>query len=244
VSADDALAAMGRDPEADARTNLAYWYPRIRDVVPTPETYIAQTDIPLIALLDGEPVPGYGDFAAALVTAGDRVGWPCFLRTGHGSDKHSWRETCFVPDADALPLHVTRLVEWSFSVDLMGLPTNTWVVRKMLDTAPLFHCEAFGDFPVTREFRLMVRDGVVVHWQPYWPPDAVEQGRPDTLNWRELLADASERGDDWAALVALAVEAGRAVGGGYWSIDVLQDRHGKWWVTDMADGDSSFVWRP
>src|SRR5438874_2216865 len=65
----------------------------------------------------------------------------------------------------------------------------------------------------------------------------------DLEDWRELLAAASILEDeDIEEIATLAGWASGAVGGGYWSIDFLQDRHGKWFLTDMADGDRS--WKP
>lgn len=232
------------------RNSLAYWYPRIKDAVPTPETHILEAEADLTSLLDGETPDGFDSLVSGLCLAADMVGWPCFLRTGHGSGKHDWERTCFVRRSADMAQHVGALVEWSHLVDFMGLPTNVWVVRQMLPTEPLFRCEAYGGFPVTREFRLFVRaggiDGAgVSHVQPYWPPESCEQGRPDVEDWRDLLR-ASWTVSPWegVAICDLALTAVRAIGSGYWSVDVLQDRDGGWWVTDMAEGDASFQWDP
>lgn len=230
------------------RNDLAYWFPLIKDAgLPVPRTFITHTDADLIDVLDGETPAGWDALIADLAAAGDNMGWPCFLRTGHGSGKHSWANTCHVPGRRALAHHVGALVEWSALVDLMGLPTSTWVIRELLDTQPLFRCAGYDMFPVTREFRLFVRDDTVEHIQPYWPPDAVEEGRPDHPDWRRLLEDASHlqapaRGNERLILELLALRASHAVGGGHWSVDLLQDRAGAWWLTDMADGDQSFKW--
>lgn len=228
------------------RNDLAYWFPLIKDAgLPVPRTVIVPTDADLTGLLDGATPDGFADLVASLTAAGDNLGWPCFLRTGHGSGKHDWAHTCYVSARRAVAPHVAALVEWSHMVDLMGLPTSTWVIRELLDTQPLFTCAGYGGFPVTREFRLFVRDRDVVHIQPYWPPDAVGQGRPDRRDWQALLEWASELDhDERLELNGLALRASEALGGGYWSVDLLQDRDGAWWLTDMADGDQSFQWSP
>lgn len=228
------------------RNDLAYWFPPIKDAgLPVPRTVIVPTDADLTGLLDGATPDGFADLVAELAAAGDSLGWPCFLRTGHGSGKHDWAHTCYVSARWLVAPHVAALVEWSHIVDLMGLPTSTWVIREMIDTVSLFTCAGYGGFPVTREFRLFVRDSDVVHIQPYWPPDAVGQGRPDRRDWQALLEWASELDhDERLELNGLAVRAAEALGGGYWSVDLLQDRDGGWWLTDMADGDQSFQWSP
>lgn len=229
---------------ADDRNDLAYWLPPIQAAgLPTPATVIIHTDADLSSVLDGVTPDGWDRLITQLRAAGAQVGWPCFLRTGHGSGKHQWRDTCHIPDPDAIAQHVGALVEWSHVVDIMGLPTQTWAMRKLIDTTPLFVCEAFGGFPVTREFRVFVKDGQAEHVQPYWPPDALVDGRPDNPDWRDLLAAASElTGPERDTFTMLAVRAATAVDTGYWSVDLLQDRDGAWWVTDMADGDRSFRW--
>ena len=228
------------------RNDLAYWFPLVATAgLRVPHTIIVGCEHDLTCVLDGETPDGWDGLIADLQAAGDRLGWPCFLRTGHGSGKHDWANTCHVPSADVLPQHVAALVEWSHTVDLMGLPTGTWAVRELLDTTPLFRCEGYGGFPVTREFRVFVRDGDVEHIQSYWPPDAIEQGRPDTPGWRWMLHEAADlAASEREHLEDMARLACRAVGGGHWSVDLLQDAHGLWFLTDMADGDRSFRWEP
>lgn len=233
----------------EANNCLSYWYPKLKLAgLPVPDTRIVPAPHDLDNLLDGNLPVGWGGFVKdlkdkALVVGG---GWPVFLRTGYGSGKHLWRQTCYVENVDLIDKHVQALVEWSHSVDIMGLPTGVWAVRQMIPTEPLFH--AFWGMPITREFRVFATTSdvgwrYVDHFQPYWPPDAIQ--RPTRDDWRERLEKASllstrERGK----LASLAASAVEAVGGGAWSVDFLQDVHGEWWLTDMADGAQSFRWDP
>lgn len=228
------------------RNSLAHWFPPVEAAgLPVPRTRIVETPYDLTNLLDGEMPFGFSFLVEDLRSAGDELGWPAFLRTGHGSGKHQWRKTCFVPSPGDVGRHVAALVEWSHAVDLRGLPTNVWAIRELIPTAPLFVCEGYGGLPVVREFRLFVHDDQLEHRQPYWPSDAVERGQPDAADWRARLAAASAIGEQEVAhLRALALAAVGAVGGGYWSVDLLQGRSGKWWLTDMAEGECSFRWEP
>lgn len=222
--------------------DLAYWFPKIEAAgLPVPETRIVTTDVELMGLLDGEMPVGFEAFLSDLEKASWNVGYPCFLRTGHTSGKHDWSDTCYVAGPNHLGRHVAALVEASALADVFGLPTRTWVVRSLIKTTPLFRCERWRGFPVTREFRVFIRDDEFEAMYPYWPEDAVEQGQPDRDDWRDVLRVASEITDDDADKVTfLAGMASAAVGGGYWSIDFLQDEGGDWWLTDMADGDRSY----
>ena len=223
-------------------TNMAFWFPRIEEAgLPVPKTRMLHTDVELYSLLDGKTPSGYHKFMGELQGCVLDVGMPAFLRTGHGSGKHSWSQTCFVRSIDDLPLHVTTLVDWSGSVDLWGLPVQDWAAREMLKPDVLFRCDGWRGFPVTREFRFFVRDGDIEHIQPYWPPGAIsETARPSKPDWYERLAAASELPEMASRdLEALAWRACRAVGGGYWSVDFM-DVDGEWFLTDMAEGDKSF----
>lgn len=228
------------------RNCISFWQPKLEAAgVPTPRTTIIRSEGDLSSLLDGQPPDGWDVFLTLMQAACYDHGLPCFLRTGHGSGKHDWLATCFVADAENVARNIFALVEWSHMADLLGLPHDVWAVRTMLETEHLFQCRGYNGFPVTREFRVFVRDDIVEHVQPYWPPDAVEQGEPDDADWlAKLRAISKLERDDAHDVPFLAGWASGAVGGGYWSVDVLQDRHGRWYVTDMAEGDRSFRWEP
>lgn len=252
--------ARDEDPTGGTRYNdLAWWWPRLEAAgLPTPRTKIMHSDGDLLELLDGELPPGFEDMVTQLqVLAHDVGGPPVFLRTGYLSGKHSWARTCYVHDLDVIGYHVAALVEESACAGVMGLPTDTWAVREMLDTAVLFRCTAWEGFPVAREFRCSVGhdptqaeqafgtfmgepiNGVVVH--PYWPEAAVEEGQPYDPNWRAVLHAASTlEQDELHTLGALAVRAGEALGGGWWSVDCLQVLDGRWYITDVAIGEESW----
>jgi hypothetical protein len=226
----------------EEKNSLAFWFPPLqRAGLPVPKTRIVKTEVSLIELLDGQEPTGMGEFIVELARAADEIGFPCFLRTGHGSGKHDWADTCYVARRGELVRHICALVEWSNTVDIFGLSTDVWVVRELIQTKPLFYAYAFGGFPVTREFRLFVRDAEVEGVYPYWPADALEPGQPDAADWRDLLAAASTiKVDETKELSQLALRACAAVGGGYWSVDFLQDVDSKWWLTDMAEGERSY----
>ena len=74
---------------------LSYWYPILQKTgVLTPRTEIIRTDLDLSLVLDGGDVPTEaGDFVAEVGKACNAFGYPCFLRTGVFSGKHSWKDT-------------------------------------------------------------------------------------------------------------------------------------------------------
>lgn len=259
-------------------TCLSYWFPIVSkaDGVNVPRTKIYRAhsiDIDWIRMsLSGAvswPHPELGDRPAlfgAIRAAALELGLPAFLRTGQGSGKHQWTETCFLPDAElpTIARHVFALAEWSEMVDMLGLPYDVWVVREMLPVKPLF--TAFRDMPIVREFRLFVRtsDGEVWHAQPYWPAHAfthvIPGGSDGTVVWKEehreglaepqaSILEASQRFGplEFETLCAQAKNAAVALKQagcpvGDWSMDFLQAANGDWYLTDMAEADKSFKW--
>ena len=244
--------------------SLDEWYPLVADLVPTPRTVIVRAGRDMAAVaygdeVDAETEAAFSELAAKVRAAGDSLGWPAFLRSGYGSGKHGWRETCFVPGPAAVPAHLGAIIEWSELADIMGLPTDVWAVREMLDVPSAF--AAFrGAMPISRERRYFVVDGRVVGRHPYWPPQAFtedEEGGlfgeagPDGValpgDWRALLdALNEETPGEVATLTALTERVGAAVPGA-WSVDWLwAARRGeaerRWFLTDMAWAERSFVW--
>jgi hypothetical protein len=226
----------------DLANNLATWYPLlVACEVPTPRTKILRAPAGLIDLLDGRPPADYKEFLARLARAASEVGgWPIFLRTGHGSGKHYWNKTCFVPKPDDLNAHVRELVEWSECVDLVGLPVDTWAVREflILDT----HFTAFsGDMPIAIEVRVFVGQGTVRCWHPYWPEEAFDDYVPAPLEIGPLLEAMNKVAEaDAPIFLAMATKIARLFG--EWSVDFCRLKSGEWSVTDMATAADSYHW--
>lgn len=238
---------------ADDLTRLSYWFPRIEAAgLPVPATRIVRVLSEDMALLypfvfdhEGDPAPWHRLIASIKGAAKELPGPPYFLRTDYLSGKHSWIETCFVPDLDELPSHVFRIAEESETCDMMGRPWDVWVLREFLKTPFVFR--AFSSMPITREFRYFVRDGVIEHRQPYWPAHAIEDrfyDDPEPADWRSALAvmNAISAAED-EELTRLTLQASSAVPG-FWSVDWLQTSERGWVLTDMAEGDKSYRWEP
>lgn len=233
----------------ESHNDLAYWFPRIEAAgLPVPKTRLVGTNVDLMSLLDGVEPEGFPTVAKYLHEAAEEIGYPCFLRTGYTSGKHDWRDTCHVPDVASLGRHVVALVEASALAGIMGLPVDSWAVRELIPNVPLFTLDYYCGMPFVPEWRFFATPEEVVHTQPYWPVDAIEQGRPSIPNWREVARtffDSKSPSEVWLTLAPLARRAAEACEGGEWSVDFLWSAvTGSWWLTDMADGDRSFRYDP
>lgn len=225
--------------ELRRRACLSHWFPKLEAAgLSVPKTVIVRTDLDLLGMEDGSvPADELKLFLDRLTVACQQLGPPVFLRTGQGSGKHQWKDTCHLTDVSKLSDHVWNLVEWSHLVDVFGLPTDVWAVRELLPAAVQFH--AFeGRMPICREFRFFVRGGEVRYWRPYWPLGALK-GHTEVEDL-ELRHDALCRlsVNAKAEVSELASKAGAAVGGN-WSVDVIETQRG-WYVTDMAPAEISY----
>lgn len=121
-------------------TDLSFWYPILQDLgVPTPETYIIKHKLNLMTLLDGIPVEGLEKLVDDIDYFAQKVGYPCFLRTGQSSDKHGWKDTCHLEKKEDIVGHLVALQEHSCMADMFHpWSMDTIVVRKMLETKPFF----------------------------------------------------------------------------------------------------------
>ena len=231
------------------KTSMSYWFPLVEAAgLPVPKTkFVDMTDTcrrKIWDLFDGKDFPNDvpEPFFDQLTKAADEMKYPCFLRTTHTSDKHSWKRTCFLREASSIPAHVFSLAEFSECCDMFGMPWDTWVVREFLPIIPFGHCPNYGDMPVNREFRFFVQDGEYKCHHPYWPISSLEQGGwevdadQDTA-YSELCALTEE---ELEHLKTIAISAGIACGGA-WSVDLLETERG-WFLTDMAEAHKSFHW--
>ncbi len=224
------------------KTCMSYWWPLIEKMpIQTPRTELKKT-IELLGILDGPNVTqDVGDARQELeywiMDAGERIGWPIFVRTGHSSQKWSWKDTCFVESRDQVSINVFRLVDGG----LGDLPTDVWAVREVLPVTPYFH--TFKGLPITKERRYMVRDGEVVDHFPYWPEDSIRAWGNTELpdNWRSLLSLANEETDREVKFLSHESEKVANEMPEYWSVDWMLSNRG-WYLIDMAEGEKS--WQP
>ena len=220
-------------------TCMYNWYPKVKDLVPTPKTELLRTDIELFMLADGEIPKGieylYNWIHESTIKVG---GYPVFLRTGQTSNKHDWVKSCYLQRQEDIPSHVYNLVEFSGIADMIGLPVLVWAVRELLPTIPVFHVSK--GMPMTKEFRFFVEDGKITHWQPYWPPEAIN--KPTVENWQELLTENNSIDSaDFQKLSDMTILIGNTIGGA-WSVDWLYTRWG-YYMIDMAEAYKSYKYK-
>lgn len=222
------------------RNDLAFWFEKLKATgVPVPSTTVVRAGGSVVEVVYGKHSPHFEPLVAALKEAAAAYGYPVFLRSGHGSGKHDWKDTCFVPDTESMGRHVAAIIEWSECVDMLGLPTETWVVREALPLVTTFRAFS-GQMPINKERRYFIRGGRVVCHHPYWPPESIRDA--DCGDWQERLALLNtESESEVRELTALSERVSVALEGA-WSLDWAATVDGRWIAIDMAVAAESFHW--
>jgi len=219
---------------------LSYWFPKLQATgVPVPKTFIATTPCHIAMMFEGERPKGFDELLVLLKYAVNKMGLPCFLRSGQTSAKHSWKDSCYITSADDIEKHVLEIVEYGEMASLLGLPYNVWAVRELLPTKRAF--TAFHDMPVTKERRYFIKGGKVLCHHPYWPLEAFENHVEPGTGWEKVLdLINTESPEEIAELTALSEKVSLAFDGA-WSLDWLHTDRG-WYAIDMASMDQSYHW--
>ena len=220
----------------DERNSLLYWYPKIKNIAPTPKTCWYKVRFTLDWLENGVPDEVVNEVAKMIDKEFFPDPYPVFIRTDTYSGKHDYKDTCFVESKKHLKRNLNNLVIDSVMKDLTF---KAIVVRDFIELDWKF--KAFwGELPIAPEVRVMVKDGEVERWFFYWPEDAIR--KPSKENWRELLAEMrkiAEKEQD--QFLGIAERVAKKFDG-YWSVDFARTKRGVWILIDMALGEVS--WRP
>jgi hypothetical protein len=243
----------GPDPDAlskeiarciAAPTAYENWAPAVASAgVSAPDTVAVPLSFDLQELmLDGKNIPdefqaNIDEIVKAVAMMGEKHGFPVFIKTSFVSNKHDWLKSCCLAsaDRDTVIKHLESIVGLQGFTDYLIAPSL--LVRQMLETEAAFHA-FYGKMPVTQEFRFFASKGKVEGYQAYWPEKEIKD--PSVTDWKERLKQIAVLGPrDQARLIEMAANVTRRLDG-EWSVDFLKDRHGKWWLIDMAEGSRSY----
>jgi hypothetical protein len=228
-------------------SSLFAWYPLIEKVVSTPKTVM----IPMkrefrsfdeaLSYEHTEEPEMRRLIDAAIGAVPFLGGYPIFLRSDETSNKHGWRESCFVTSDQEMERGVKNILEFTL-MQMFGLSFGGIVVREFLELPHVFH--AFSGMPVSREFRYFVKNGSILCRHQYWFPSCMRRvDREDWLPRLRKLQVLDEKTKDvldgYALKVSEAVEPLKA-SENCWSVDFCFAKGRGWVLTDMAVGNDSY----
>jgi len=243
-------ASIGKEEKKEGKvkpsSSLLYWYPKIKDLpIPQPRTIIYEIPKKYIdenIWINYDTVWKFlREHEERLKECARKIGYPLFVRTDLASGKHSWNRTCYVEKEDELIKHIFNVIDFNMCADFFGLPFRAIVFREFIEGECYF--KAFsGDMPVNKEVRVFIKDGKVLCHHFYWIEEAIEKTSYKPKNWKELLNKAKQLSkEDIDTILKYAGMVAKVISG-YWSVDFMKAKNGKWYLIDMALGKES--WHP
>lgn len=220
------------------KNDLTFWYSILSKLkLPVPETYIIHTSAKIIHLFDNvEPskIEHLDKLIEDIDYYAQKVGYPCFLRTSHTSNKHAWKNSCYLEKKEDIPSHIFTLAEMCFLADW---PLETFVVRKLLKTKTHFH--AFQDMPITKEVRCFF------NWENievirYWPLEAFSNQTKEKDIQKKLDEMYQLEDIEKQELINLCNFLKWQLPENEWCVDFLQDENKKWYIIDMSRISQSY----
>lgn len=218
------------------KSGISYWYPRIKNIIPTPKTVIipvTNADFkdykPIYKLLD--------KIQFELNNA--HITYPLFLKTDIYSEKWEWANSCFVESDRYLFTNMIHLLVKCEEEDLGEV--KEFVIKEFLSLETAFL--AFNNMPVAKERRYFIENKQVLCHHPYWEENSIEfYSDSYPSDWKQKLNDINnETGSEIAYLSELAVLFARLIDDdGYYSVDFAMDIHGNWYLIDVANGHRSY----
>lgn len=230
------------------KNSFSFWYPYVKaSGVPSPESIVIQRFVDFwtliepmhyrkfVGLLEKE-TKNLDKLAQMIHLAASQLGFPAFLRNGHGSNKHDFSNSCLLlDDPTDVKNKVFSTIDFIFGTDRVH-SMHEWVVREYIEPDTELTAPHFGDMPLRKERRYFILNGKVIGHSEYWIEEALEgQG----INPEVLKAINQETEEEVELLTGYAEAIGSKLNG-FWSIDFMWGR-GQWWCIDMATGESSWV---
>jgi len=226
------------------KNSMFYWWPEAKDCgVPMPKTIMVRHEGSFkgelsYSPIDGKPDEYFTEMLENVKKAAIEIEYPIFIRSDGTSNKHDWKQSCYVEREDQLYGNICNILEFS-AMMMFGPSFYGIAVREFLELNWKFKA-FYGEMPVAKEFRFFVKDGEVQCWHPYWPPRSIQ--RPSIENWQDILKEINQMYEtDYYILEAYSKKIGRKIEG-YWSIDFCETKNDGWYMTDMALGEESYHW--
>jgi hypothetical protein len=152
------------------------------------------------------------DFEEQLAVFGSA---PIIVKDYVKSQKHYWEEACFIPgasDREKVGAVIRRFVDLQDSDLNEGLVFREFVELEALAT----HSQS--GMPLTKEFRVFVRDGKVISVFKYWDEGDYGETEPVLKRFEALLPKVKSH---------------------FFSMDIAKQKNSDWIIVELGDGQVS-----
>lgn len=253
----DKYANLGPDSTRDAENSIAFWFPKIRDCgIAVPRTMLFDTPPELFQAFymsnpkqDMARIQAFVEDAVLPAVRQERLG-RVFLKNGCLSDKFHASDGCLA-DAGNMASALVHIMQ--AAMECCGFQydgTDVIAVRERIRHDPRKTACIYHGLPFRTEYRAFYDfdDKKLLFVHDYWDKDYVYphlRDRTDKVVYDACYPEVRARHEAHVNEVSkLMTDAmGRVEGmSGSWSVDVLEDEDGKFWLIDMALAPMSAYW--
>jgi len=137
---------------------------------------------------------------------------PIIVKDYVKSEKHHWKEACFIPNASDIA-KVNAIVH-TF-IELRGDYLNEGLVFRQFEELKYLTQHSKSGMPLTKEYRLFFINKKTVLLSPYW-----EEG-----TYHETSVELDE-----------FIEIAQTIDSNFFTMDIAQKKNGEWIVMELGDG--------
>ena len=213
---------------------IEYWYPKIKDIVPTPRTIIVKAESEWDKTGNYLLIPQ--KYVKEIIKQAKNFKYPIFVRGSDSSCKHNWKDTCFVKSEQVLEKHLHRIANETECLDMFGsMQITSIALREYIEMDTKFKF-FWGELPINPERRYFIYNHKIICHHFYWTNESIDEQYQDLLDEMNIETDEERNQlNRYACEIAEVFE-------GYWSIDFCRAKTGQWYCIDMAIGYRS--WHP
>lgn len=131
------------------------------------------------------------------------------------SQKHYWKEACFIPDASDLE-NVEKITRRF--IELQDVDLNIGLVYRAFVELEHLTEHSVSGMPLTKEFRILVKEGKIIQAFHYW----------DEGDYQAILPNLS-----FLDFVIPTIKSN------FFSVDIAQQKDGQWIIVELGDGQVS-----
>ncbi|MFK7949573.1 MAG: ATP-grasp domain-containing protein [Saprospiraceae bacterium] len=131
------------------------------------------------------------------------------------SQKHYWAEACFIPNANDLK-QVEKVVKRF--IELQDVDLNEGLVFREFVELEALTTHSKSGMPLTKEFRLFIKNGEIIQTFKYWDEGDYENVEPNIETFQPIIKNIKSN---------------------FFTMDIAKQKNGDWIIMELGDGQVS-----
>lgn len=240
-----------------SKNNISYWYPKVKDCgIPSPETYIFQVPEEIVKLfaMEGDTNDNHEKMMAwiksDIIPNLPRHLQSCmFIKNGAFSNKFNFVSCATFGNVVDICHSLTDINYTSLMFDTGGL-TEIAIRERIHYNDSITPC-IYNGMPLRNEYRVFYDFYekkplyIVNYWDWNYCYNSIKRNLSDKIIYEHFYPYLKEHYEDNKDnIIDYVHQHMQNVDDleGIWSVDILEDEHGKLWLIDMAEGYCSAYW--